>query len=66
MHCSLLKAQTTPIGLEKFGGVKGGFLKISGGVLEIEFYWSGDARYPRHPWRIQLKGRSLATADIDG
>jgi hypothetical protein len=66
MHCILLEAQTTPVGLDKFGGVKDGFLKLSGGVPEVEISWAGGDRHPRHPWRLHSGGYELATADIDG
>jgi hypothetical protein len=64
MYCTVLDAQTTPVGLDPYGAVKDGFLKVRGVIEEMKVMWvSGDKS--KHPWRLYYKGGEIGNVNLD-
>jgi hypothetical protein len=65
MYCTILEAQTVTVGLDPFGAVKDGSLKIFGAILEVERSWAGGNRKSYHPLRLCFEGEEVANANLD-
>lgn len=65
MYCNIQDAQTTIAGLDPFGAVKDGYLKISGVVLEVELIWDVDGLSVKQPWCVCVNGQEIARANLD-
>lgn len=64
MYCTMLHVQTTPAGLDPYGAVKDGFLKVQGALEEVEVVWVGGDR-SQHPWRLHHKGKKIGNVNLD-
>jgi hypothetical protein len=64
MYCTILEARTTALGLDTFGAVKNGELKVSGALLKVKALTAvnGGSR-PR--WRLFFQGQEVAKANPD-
>jgi hypothetical protein len=64
MYCTILEARTTTLGLDAFGAVKNGELKVSGALLKVEALTVVDGG-SRSQWRLFFQGREVAKASPD-
>lgn len=62
--CTILEARTTPVGLDPYGAVKDGYLKIQGWIQDVELVWVGDDK-SHHPWRLTCDGDEIAKVNLD-
>ncbi|RDL41417.1 uncharacterized protein BP5553_01396 [Venustampulla echinocandica] len=65
LYCEISDAQTTVEGLDHFGAVAGGFLKISGMLLEVEVSWPPKSPKTEFPWRVCANGQLVAQGNLD-
>jgi hypothetical protein len=64
VYCTVLDARVTPVGLDPYGAVKDGFLKIRGVLEEMKVVWVGGDR-SQHPWRLYHKEGEIGNANLD-
>jgi hypothetical protein len=68
MYCTVLDAQTVPAGLDRYGAVKDGFLKIRGVIKEMKVRWSGEknmGKNLRYAWRLNHEGKAIGESNLD-
>jgi hypothetical protein len=56
--------QTTFVGLDPYGAIKDGFLKVRGVIEELKVMWVGGDR-SQHPWRLYREGGEIGNANLD-
>jgi hypothetical protein len=64
IYCTVLDAQTTPVGLDLYGAVKDGFLEVQGVLEEVKVVRVGEEG-PQHSWRLAHKGREIGNVNFD-
>jgi hypothetical protein len=64
MYCSVLDAQTTLVGLDPYGAVKDGFLKVQGILEEVKVKRVG-RRASQHSWRLSYKRGEIGYVNLD-
>lgn len=64
MFCSVLDVRTTPMGLDPYGAVKDGFLKVRGVYEQVDVRLIGGDRY-QHPWRLHHQGKEIGHVNLD-
>ncbi|KAF8852840.1 HET-domain-containing protein [Acephala macrosclerotiorum] len=64
IYCTILDAQTTLVGLDPYGAVKDGFLKVRGVFEEMKVMWVGGDR-SQHPWRLYHEGGEIGNVNLD-
>jgi hypothetical protein len=64
VYCTVLDAQTTPVGLDPFGAVKDGFLKVQGSLEGVKLKGVGRDG-PLHSWRLDHNGNEIGNVSLD-
>ncbi|KAE9366203.1 HET-domain-containing protein [Stipitochalara longipes BDJ] len=64
LYCTVLHAQTTRVGLDSYGAVEDGFLKIRGVLDQMTVVWVRGSR-SQHPWRLCHEGQEIGHVDLD-
>ncbi|TVY80654.1 hypothetical protein LSUE1_G004910, partial [Lachnellula suecica] len=66
-YCTILDATTVMSGLDPFGAVQGGHLKISGAIIETELLWGNNIESfkSQYPFSVCHNGKRIAIADLD-
>lgn len=64
VHCTVLDAQTTLFGLDPYGAVKDGFIKVRGVVEEMNVILVAREHF-QHDWRLCHKGEDIGRVSLD-
>ncbi|KUJ21488.1 HET-domain-containing protein [Mollisia scopiformis] len=63
-YCDVLDVRTTPNGLDPYGAVKDGFLKVRGRLQEVKVLRVGESKY-QHPGKLYQQGIEIGSANFD-
>lgn len=63
-YCTVLDVQTTPAGLDPYGAVKDGFLKVRGNLQEMRVV-RVDGDNSQRPWRLYHQGQEIGDVNLD-
>jgi hypothetical protein len=63
MYCTILDAQTTPLGLDPYGAVEDGFLKVQGILEDIKAARQRGSGY-QNSWRLLHEEREIGAASL--
>jgi hypothetical protein len=63
MYCTIIDAQTTPLGLDPYGAVEDGFLKVQGTLEEIKAARQRGSGY-QNSWRLLHEEKEIGTASL--
>jgi hypothetical protein len=64
MYCTVLDAQTTPVGLDPYGAVKDGFLKVHGTLEDVKLR-QVTREGSQHSWRLTYQEEEIGYANLD-
>jgi hypothetical protein len=64
IYCTVLDVQTTPVGLDPYGGVKDGFLNVREVFEKMTVVWVGGDK-SQHPWRFYRQGKEIGNVNLD-
>ncbi|CZR67815.1 uncharacterized protein PAC_17714 [Phialocephala subalpina] len=64
MRCTVLDVRTAPSGLDPYGAVKDGVLKVQGALAEMKVAWVSYDGF-QHTWRLIQEGKYIGRANVD-
>ncbi|KAF1811351.1 HET-domain-containing protein [Eremomyces bilateralis CBS 781.70] len=64
-YSDILEVDTMIDGIDLYGAVVDGFLKIAGPIVRVMLTWDPIEGMARHPWKVSVDSNEIARADLD-